>query len=162
MSAQKLTFWFAGTLALGVFAGFGLAITMTRTEIQVDFDSGAIREVISIGPIIAREDEIERSFFGSIRVPDGGTALTGSKNWHVGHRFTGNSKVSPLFEAGQVLNDISRLEGLPWKGSPLSLPSVKEQYLLALSTHGVESASQVAHEAEQRILDSLTNGPAKN
>jgi hypothetical protein len=139
-------------LGVGMLFGFGLATLSVRIEIQVDYDSGAVREVVSLGPFRVREARQVHGFFGSIRMPNGETALTGAESWHVALFFRNNSNRSPLLEAGLVLNDISRLEQLPWNKSTPGLSAVKQQFLESLAKHGVHAASEVARASEQRIL----------
>jgi hypothetical protein len=162
MSAQKLVAMVGGALLAGVIAGFALAIALVRTEIQVDYDSGAIREVVSAGPITVREGKYGHAFFGSVRMPNGQTALNGAGDWHVALSFKGSRNVSPLFEAGQVLNDISKLEQLPWKDSASSLAAVKQQFLESLSKDGVHAASALVKATEQRLIGASTNQPLNN
>jgi hypothetical protein len=154
--------WLGGALAIGTIAGFALAVSLVRTEIQVDYDSGAIRDVVSIGPVTVREGRHMHGFFGSIRMPNGRTALNDRADWHTALSFRGNAKVSPNFEAGQVLNDIVKLEQLPWRDPTGALAVVKQQFLETISKGGVQAASGVVRAAEQQVLEAWTNPPAMN
>ena len=157
MSKRKIIAIVGGTLTIGLIVGYALAISLVRTEIQVDYDSGDIREVVSSGPITIRHGKYGHTFFGSIRMPNGQTALKGAVDWHVALSFKGNRTRSPLFDAGQVVNDISTLEQLPWMDSTSSIAVAKRQFLESLSTGGVHAASAFVRATEQRLIRASTN-----
>lgn len=161
MGTLKRIFWVGGLLGVGVIVGFALAALLARTEIQVDYDSGAVREVLSLGPMTVREARFGHGLFGLVRMPNGRYSLTSVEDWHVALFFRGNAKRSPLLEAGQVLNDISKLEQLPWKDSTPGLSEIKRQFLESLGKDGVHAASEVARASELRLI-SVTGNPTPN
>jgi hypothetical protein len=154
-STIRCASWVALTGMVGLVLGYSTAMMLLRTDIEVDYDSGRCRQVTAVGPFVLRTVPYRENVFGMARSASGLPGLTGIPNWQLALRFWRGSFVSDSYAAGIVLNDITKLDQLPWSRKPSDLSPVKQQFLEALATGGPEAAHSVTTQAVALHLSDL-------
>jgi hypothetical protein len=128
------------------------ALYLIQVEIQVDYDSGAERQIIFAGPFQVRTDPCGYDYLGRLSIRNGRTGLTGVPQWQVALRFHGNSRVSPNCRAGRILGSIRQLETWFLRRHPNNMGEIKERFLKTLASGGESQAQQVVMDFEKAML----------
>lgn len=155
---------FGGLLLACFAAGFFCALFSVQEELLVDFDSGALRQRIHVGPFVVRDQRARSHLFQHYSLRGHNRGITGTPDWHVALRYRGNGLRSPDTIGGSVLNSMTGLGQLfPMVGRD-EAGKLKEGFLRALAREGSGAASRFAFEAANRLLgisDEGTTGERK-
>src|SRR5580765_8444746 len=139
--------------------GFFVAIDRFRYELQVDHDSGKLRNVMAIGPFTLRVEEHPARFLGTLTLPTGGEGITGNANWKVALRFYGSSQISPSLSQGVLANQIIGLDHLLTTIPSDKAQRIKAVFLSKLNRDGEDSAISFVSSMKTEILDDLDSRP---
>lgn len=135
-----------------VVLGFLSALVTTREQVRIDYDSGLVERVTSVGPFAVFRDDDRGVDLGRMPLPNGQSRLTGKPDWHVALMFWPGRRVSPNTEAGHVLKMSTRLASILSRLPPDRVPKYKEEFLRSLSAGDRGTVDEVVSRAESELL----------
>jgi len=144
-------------IGVGLAIGFIVAMYSVKLVIYVDFDSGAHRQKIKVGPFTIRDSEydLRSTVFHAFPLKNGDFSLTGNPQWYVVSEFHTNSRVSPNTLGGDVAYAMACLEALfPLIGKDRAA-EIKELFLRTLAENGVDEACLLGGKLQVQITDEL-------
>jgi len=150
--------WYKGLLAIAsslvVFVlGYATAAMSSTTCILVDYDSGRLRQTLTIWPLVVRDEVLRSTLFCAYPLPDGRQGLTGAENWHTACVFRANSMQSPNCAGGQVVNQAASLASWFPSLPKLKASELKQEFLTVLSKGDVAAVKEFVHDTEIRLLE---------
>ena len=141
------------TLLVGL--GIGIAWFSIEVVVLFDYDSGATKRQLFMGPLLVREDEDERTLFARFPTASGRPMLTGRPDWHVAFVFERGSDYSPLMEASRALVASSTLSAVMLEMPTDAASQAKTRVLRVLRARGASAASDEARTITSKVLDDL-------
>lgn len=118
---------------------------------MVDYEGGAIREIVRVGPLTLHEVELPMTAFQLIPLQEG-ASLSADHDWHMAQRFSAWSQVSPSSRGGEVLSVMADLaSAVPIIGMD-EASKIKTRLIQDLRAKDPYEATETAKE---RILEAM-------
>ena len=147
--------WVLGGLcvAFGVAVGLIVGSHLISFSVDIDYDSGRIRNRIAYGTTSLLEIEV-RETFASFPIGPEANGRSGAR-WKKALEYRLPYRVSPYFEAGDVLQASRALGSLMPRVCPGMAAQTKTTFLRTLRDSGPGAAKAFAQSELERMLDEV-------
>jgi hypothetical protein len=142
----RLGMWWYVSIVIVIV--MGVIFLGCRTDLWVDYDSGATRKVITVWGVTVVDRQLPPSPFAVLRLSNGLAGLTGKPDWHLVRSFIMTKQ--DLYQSETELTLLTYISMCGWELQIRTQPEavqLKEDFLHALSTGGPIAAYHVLDEA---------------
>ncbi|MGI6494688.1 MAG: hypothetical protein ACOX5G_01110 [Kiritimatiellia bacterium] len=127
-----------GSLLVGCLCGIWIGAETFTIQVMVDYNSGRVKRLMRVGPILVRSEPVPLPFFDHVRVSTDLQHKTAE--WHTALYLRGPfSNYSPSLQPAGVLRTLNRLDELFSRLDPEAAATIKHDYLVALSSNSVSA-----------------------